>query len=112
LCLAAKDHALDLAVKGTTGHKGSDGSTPNARMDRYGRWESVTGENIIYEVTTAREIVIGLIIDDGVANRGHRRNVFDSNYRVAGININDSPPYGAKCVVNYAGGYQDKSGTH
>lgn len=109
LCLAAKDHALDLAVKGTTGHKGSDGSTPNQRMERYGRWESVNGENIAYEVTTARQVVIGMIIDDGVANRGHRRNIFEANHHVAGININDSPPHGAKCVVTYAGGFTDKA---
>jgi uncharacterized protein YkwD len=109
LCLAAKDHALDLAVKGLTGHKGSDGSTPNTRMERYGRWESVNGENIAYEVTTARQIVIGMIIDDGVANRGHRKNIFDANYHSAGININTSPPYGAKCVITYAGGFTDKS---
>ncbi len=109
LCLAAKDHALDLAVKGTTGHKGSDGSMPNTRMDRYGRWDSVNSESIVYEVTTARQIVIGMIIDDGVANRGHRRNLFDSNHRVAGININTSPPHGAKCVITYAGGFTDKS---
>lgn len=109
LCLAAKDHALDLAVKGLTGHKGSDGSTPNMRMERYGSWENVNGENIAYEVTTARQIVIGMIIDDGVANRGHRKNIFDSNLHVAGININTSPPYGAKCVITYAGGFTDKS---
>lgn len=109
LCLAAKDHALDLAVKGTTGHKGSDGSTPNTRMDRYGRWESVTGESIVYDVTTPRQVVIGMIIDDGIANRGHRRNIFDSNHHVAGININTSPPHGAKCVINFSGGFTDKS---
>jgi len=109
MCLAAKDHALDLAVKGTTGHKGSDGSTPNVRLERYGRWENVNGENIAYEVTTARHIVIGMIIDDGVANRGHRRNIFEANHRVAGVNINTSPPYGAKCVITYAGGFTDKA---
>ena len=108
LCLAARDHALDLAVKGTTGHKGSDGSLPATRMDRYGRWENVNGESIVYEVTTARHIVIGMIIDDGVANRGHRRNLFDANHRVAGINISTSPSHGAKGVLTYAGGFRDK----
>jgi uncharacterized protein YkwD len=109
MCLAAKDHANDLALKGVSGHKGSDGSTPNARLDRYGRWEGVVGENIVYDVSTAREIVIGLIIDDGTANRGHRRNIFDPNHRVAGISVTDSPANGAKCVLDYAGGFQDKT---
>jgi uncharacterized protein YkwD len=110
MCLAAKDHANDLALKGVSGHKGSDGSTPNARLDRYGKWEGVVGENIVYDVSTAREIVIGLIIDDGTANRGHRRNIFDPNHRVAGISVTDSPANGAKCVLDYAGGFEDKAG--
>jgi uncharacterized protein YkwD len=106
--LAAKDHANDLALKGVTGHRGSDGSSPNARLERYGSWEGVVGENIVYEVNTARQIVIGLIIDDGTSNRGHRRNIFDPNHRVAGVSITDSPANGARCVLNYAGGYQDR----
>jgi uncharacterized protein YkwD len=109
--LAARDHATDLALRGISGHKGSDGSTPNARLDRYGRWEGVVGENIVYDVSTAREIVIGLIIDDGTANRGHRRNIFDPSHRVAGVSVTDSPANGAKCVLNYAAGFQDKAGT-
>lgn len=108
MCQAAKDHANDLALKGVSGHKGSDGSSPNARLERYGSWEGVIGENIVYDVSTAREIVIGLIIDDGTQNRGHRRNIFDPNHRVTGISITDSPSNGARCVLNYAGGFQDR----
>lgn len=108
MCLAARDHASDLALKGLTGHKGSDGSSPNARLERYGAWEGNVGENIVYDVNTARQIVIGLIIDDGTSNRGHRRNIFDPNHRVAGVSITDSASNGARCVLNYAGGFQDK----
>ncbi len=107
--LAAKDHARDLAQKGISGHRGSDGSSPNARLERYGRWEGVVGENIVYEVRTAREIVIGLIIDDGTQNRGHRRNIFDPNHHITGVSISDSSTNGARCVITYVGGYQDKA---
>lgn len=109
MCLAAKDHASDLATKGISGHRGSDGSSPNARLDRYGSWETAVGETIVYEISTARQIVISLIIDDGVPNRGHRRNIFDPNYRVAGVSISDSPANGARCVVDYAGGFKEKA---
>ena len=108
MCQAAKDHANDLALKGVSGHRGSDGSSPNARLERYGNWEGVVGENIVYDVSTAREIVIGLIIDDGTANRGHRRNIFDPNHHVTGVSITDSSANGAKCVLTYAGGFQDR----
>jgi uncharacterized protein YkwD len=107
--LAAKDHASDLALKGLTGHTGSDGSLPNARVDRYGNWEGAIGETVLYEVSTARQMVIALIIDDGVPNRGHRRNIFDANYHIAGVSITNSPANGARCVVDYVGGFREKA---
>jgi uncharacterized protein YkwD len=109
MCSAAADHAKDLAGKGINGHRGSDGSTPNARVDRYGEWEAAIGETIVYEVTTARQIMIALIIDDGVANRGHRRNIFDPNYRITGISVSDPMSFGAKCVIDYVGGFKEKA---
>jgi len=112
LCLAAKDHANDLATKGMSGHLGSDGSLPNARVDRYGDWEGSIGETVFYEVSPARQIVISLIIDDGTPNRGHRRNIFDPNYKVAGVSIVESPTNGAKCVVDYVGGFKEKAASN
>jgi len=112
LCSAAKDHANDLASKGMSGHLGSDGSLPNARVDRYGNWEGAIGETIVYDLNPARQIVIALIIDDGTPNRGHRRNIFDPNYKVAGVSIVESPANGARCVVDYVGGFKEKAASN
>ncbi|MDT4969063.1 MAG: hypothetical protein QOJ64_3800 [Acidobacteriota bacterium] len=109
MCSAAADHARDLAGKGIDGHRGSDGSTPNARVDRYGDWESSIGETIVYEVSTPRQIMIALIIDDGVPTRGHRRNIFDPNYKVTGISVSDPLAFGSKCVIDYVGGFKEKA---
>jgi uncharacterized protein YkwD len=109
VCSAASDHAKDLAGKGITGHKGSDGSMPNARVDRYGAWEAAIGETVVYEVTTARQIIISLIIDDGTPNRGHRRNIFDPSYRVTGLSVSDPLTFGSKCVIDYVGGFKEKA---
>lgn len=109
LCRAAKDHANDLASKGMSGHQGSDGSLPNARVDRYGDWEGAIGETIVYDLNPARQIVIALIIDDGTPNRGHRRNIFDPNYKVAGVSIVESQTNGVRCVVDYVGGFKEKA---
>jgi uncharacterized protein YkwD len=108
VCSAAADHARDLAGKGIDGHRGSDGSTPNARVDRYGDWESSIGETIVYEVSTPRQIMIALLIDDGVPTRGHRRNIFDPNYKVTGISVSDPLAFGSKCVIDYVGGFKEK----
>jgi hypothetical protein len=112
LCLAAKDHANDLATKGMSGHTGSDGSLPNARVDRYGDWEGSIGETVFYEINPARQIVISLIIDDGTPNRGHRRNIFDPNYKVAGVSVVESQTNGARCVVDYVGGFKEKAASN
>lgn len=110
LCQAAKDHARDLASKGLSGHRGSDGSMPDARVERYGNWEGSIGETVAYEVNTARLLVIALIIDDGTPNRGHRRNIFDPSYKVAGVSIAETQGNASTCVVDYVGGFKEKSG--
>ena len=110
MTLAAKDQATYLGTSGNTGHKGSDGSTPNTRVSRYGDWMNSIGENIVYQATTtARESVLGLIVDDGIAGRGHRKNIFDSTYRAAGIALGARSNLGTLCVITFAGGFTEKT---
>lgn len=111
MSLGAKDHVRDMLASGSTGHKGTDGSLPEQRLSRYGNWQSVVGENIAYFSGSAREAVLGMIIDDGVAGRGHRLNLFNMNHRVAGIAAAPPSAKGATCVVTYAGGFVEKSET-
>ncbi len=109
MSLAAKDQARDLGTSGNTGHRGSDGSTPTMRVSRYGDWLNSIGENIVYQTsTTARESVMGLIVDDGIAGRGHRKNIFDSTYNVAGIALGERSDQGTLCVITFAGGFTEK----
>ena len=110
LTFGAKDHARDMALKGISGHKGSDGSTPNDRVSRYGNWKSTIGEAIVYRVSTAREMVLELIVDDGTPDRGHRKNIFEPSYQVAGVAISPASSFGTFCVIDYAGGFTDKTG--
>lgn len=55
---------------------GSDRSNPGERINRYVACQDGWAENIACGQRSAREIVMALIIDDGVPGRGHRRNIF------------------------------------
>jgi uncharacterized protein YkwD len=106
LTLAARDHARDQGKSGATGHTGSDTSTMESRLKRYGRWEISAGENIDYGNGDARRIVASLLIDDGVPSRGHRSNLLDRSFKVVGVAVGPHHVYGHMCVMDFAGSYR------
>jgi uncharacterized protein YkwD len=105
---AARDHASDQGKTGKIGHDGKDGSSSKTRIERYGQWDITIGENIDYGNETAREIVVSLLVDDGVSSRGHRKNILNSQYVIAGVAYGTHPVYRTMCVIDYAGKYTDK----
>ncbi|MEP6706677.1 MAG: CAP domain-containing protein [Pyrinomonadaceae bacterium] len=109
LSLGARDHVLDLSQKGMISHRGSDGSLPTDRVSRYGTWESTMGEAILFEVSTPREMVMQLIIDDGVRDRGHRKDVFEPSFQVAGVSIVPKGGFGGFCVIDFADGFTENT---
>jgi len=65
------------------------------------------GENIAYGKTTARAIVLTLIIDDGRLGRPHRKNIFNPNFNYAGAAYGPHALYGSVCSINFASGYTE-----
>nr|WP_319265704.1 CAP domain-containing protein [uncultured Draconibacterium sp.] len=108
LTKAANDHQNDQAKTGQTGHIGRDRSNSKDRIERYGKWQARIAENIAYGNTSAQQIVIFLLIDDGVKSRGHRANLLQPDFKRIGVACGTHPRYSTMCVMDFAGGMENK----
>lgn len=103
---AAADHCAEQAGGGMS-HRGRGGSRASERLNRYGRWIGSWGENLSCGRSSAREIVVALIIDDGLPSRKHRANIFNPNFSYAGAAIGSHAQYRTICTMEFAGGYAE-----
>jgi uncharacterized protein YkwD len=109
LSRAARDLVVDQGRTGNVGHTASDGGNPGVRISRYGTWGVSYSENVGYgSFRSGRDVVVDLIVDDGVSNRGHRKNIFDASARIVGIACGPHPKYGSACVIDQVGSYAPK----
>ena len=107
MSLAAAEHVRDQA-NGDFGHDGSDRSGPAERLNRHGSWSGRWGENISYGKSSARDIVIALIVDDGQRARKHRKNIFNEAFNYAGAAVGPHARYRTVCSIDFAGGYAER----
>ncbi len=103
LCRGAADHCAEQAG-GAIGH-----GDPGKRISRYGKWGVSWGENIAYGKSSARDIVVALIIDDGISNRKHRENIFARKFNFAGVAYGPHARFGSVCSMDFAGAYLEKA---
>ena len=82
---ACSDHVADTGPGGETGNTGADGSTPTERVNRYGISNGTIVQNNGYKRITGADVVLWMIIDDGVSARTNRDNLLNSTITVAGI---------------------------
>jgi len=100
---AALEHVEAQGPAGEIGHNSQDGERFDARLRRHGLQAQVAAENIAYGPSNARDVVRELIIDSGVASRGHRRNIFHADLAAAGVACGPHRDYAAMCVMDFAG---------
>lgn len=104
---AAKDHCTDQA-DGGFGHEGKDRSHAGTRLARYGTVSGSWGENVSYGKSTARDVVLALIIDDGLPARKHRQNIFNPSFSYAGAGFGRHARFGTVWSMDFAGGYAER----
>jgi uncharacterized protein YkwD len=109
LSAAAGDLAEEQGRTGDTGHSGPQSGTMRERVEHHGEWSGRIGENIGYGPEDARSMVMQLIIDDGVPDRGHRKNIFSAGFTTAGVECGSHPRFGSMCVMDFASGFREKA---
>jgi uncharacterized protein YkwD len=102
---AAGDLVDEQGATGATGH-GARG-TMRERVERHGRWEDQIAENIYYGSRDPRLVVMQLIIDDGVPDRGHRKSIYNPVFGTAGVACGTHPRYDGMCVIEFAGAFRE-----
>jgi len=98
---AAIAHSYDMEASGVQSHTGTDGSTPDGRIERAGYAGRLSSaENAFAYAESPEHAMQAFLIDWGVADKGHRRNILepgvdaDSSSREIGIGIVPSGKFG------------------
>ena len=104
----AKNHLEDLIENPKLGHKGKDGTLLDQRLLRFGLVGLLYAENISYRISVAREVVLAMIVDDGVKSRSHRKNIFNPSFRLFGIACGTAKDTTALCVAEFADDFSEK----
>ena len=99
---ACKDHVIDIGTKGLTTHEGSDDLNISDRIEKYVEWDGVTAESIDFGFKIAENIILNLLIDDGVNDRYQRLNLFNDKFKYIGIGAGPHREYGICVVIGYA----------
>jgi uncharacterized protein YkwD len=81
LTRAALEHSRDMAQHDAFDHRGHDGSTPSARVDRAGFGaHRIVGENIAAGAMTPKQVTEGWL-----ASPAHCENIMDNRFMLMGI---------------------------
>ena len=102
---ACQDHATDIGLQGAYSHEGSDGSNLEERLNRYGNWQGIIGENLDFGSFEPANIIASMLIDDGSVKRGHRKNLLNPEFRVGAVAAARHKENMVCLVLNYASEY-------
>lgn len=95
----AVKHARDMGMTGREGHSSSTGKSFNNRTKDF----PLCAENCDYGNEQALDIVISLLLDEGIASHGHRKNIMNPAYTSIAVSIQRHLQYDWNCVMDFAG---------
>jgi uncharacterized protein YkwD len=71
------------------------------RLDRFLEWDFSCAENVDFDSSHPRDVLVNLLIDDGIPSRCHRENLFREDMNYIGIGLSNHPQLGKCVVINY-----------
>lgn len=103
LTAVAQGHATKMGESGRVGHQDF-----KKRFDPLmGQPYDHVGENCSYGYAQAIDIVLSLLIDEGVSDKGHRNNMLNQEFNSVGVAIRPHKNYRVNCVIDF--GHQNRS---
>ena len=102
LAASAQEHVDDIGPKGLLLYQSSDGTEPEERITRYGKYIDSLGENIDFGPNDAIGVIVSLTLDDGEEERPHRDNLFKNDYKKIGIACGPHQTEFQMCVMDLA----------
>lgn len=107
LHLACNDHAKDIGPKGLYSHENTEGKSTFERIEKYCEWEVACAENIVLGCHSAVEVIVSMLVDDGVPNRIHRQNLFREEITYLGVAAEVHRDFEVVAVLCFLGGIRD-----
>lgn len=104
---AVSDHAHDIGESGEYSHEGSNKENISLRVEKYAEWDYVLCQNLDFGGKNAQEVVINLITGDGDKARTHRKNMFRTDIKFAGVASAHHKEAEVVSVIAYAGNVRE-----
>ncbi len=97
LTAIAQEHSTRMGESGRTGHQRFKQRFEPLMGNPYMH----VGENCSYGYFDAIDIVVTLLIDEGVKDLGHRKNILNEGFNSVGVAIRPHQSYRVNCVMDF-----------
>ncbi len=108
LSYAAQDLVKDIGERGVVTHEDKEGKFASERIEKYCEWDFCANELIEVSSRNPQDILISLLVDDGLRDRPDRKALFQHIYNYVGIACGPHVEYEIITVFVFAGGIRQK----
>ena len=113
LSLAAQLKLNELIVKIKDGNEiVGNASELDDRISKFVEWENKCSESICIGLDCAKDIVISMLLDDGVTNRDNKSNIFEESFNYIGIGVLNESIFGIIVSIIFVGNIRKKGKSH